>query len=452
MSIAVEAALRGEKIIWGAPIYDQARVAYDETRKAVADIATANISRMTWDFPTGGQILYRSLDNPDSVRGHTAHGVVVDEAADVSPIAWNESLRPMLIDTKGWAWIIGTPKGMNWFHQGWADALSREDSMAMQAPTLGCRIVGTTLVREPHPLENPEISFDEMLHLYRTMPEAAFRQEILAEFITSEGAVFRGVDEVLIHDVPLPKEHLGHIIVAGVDWGQQNDYTAISVFCASCKREVFLDRFNKIDWHFQRSRLIETIRQWNVRDVLCELNSIGSPNLEALRREMYEAPGAKPTLRGFQTTMKSKGDIIKALSLAIEKKNAFFLADEIAKLELLSYEMTLTEHGNARYSAPENRHDDSVIARALAFDAAKRWYNVQPTIDEKIESDLPLTWKSAYLNELTSKDPVLAQRYYDARRSTVADIRETLLNKGRPPSRYDADPDNESGGASWNDV
>ena len=84
MSVAVEAALAGQKIIWGAPVYDQARVAFDETRRAVGDIATPNLSRVTWDFPmTGGQIIFRSLDNPDNVRGHTADGVVIDEAAEL---------------------------------------------------------------------------------------------------------------------------------------------------------------------------------------------------------------------------------------------------------------------------------------------------------------------------------------------------------------------------------
>lgn len=454
MSVAVEAALAGQKIIWGAPVYDQARVAFDETRRAVGDIATPNLSRVTWDFPmTGGQIIFRSLDNPDNVRGHTADGVVIDEAADVSPVAWHESLRPMLIDTGGWAWIIGTPKGLNWFHEGFRNALSRDDSMAMSAPTLGAAIEGGKLVRKPHPLENPNVPWSEVEHLFNTMPERSFRQEILAEFLSSDGAVFRGVDQILIHDTPYPREHAGHLTVAGVDWGQQNDFTAISVFCCTCKREVFLDRFNKIDWHFQRGRLLSIIQDWQVRDTLCEINSIGSPNLEALQREApIEISGkVKPVIRGFQTTMRSKGDIIRALSLAIEKKTAYFLYDEIAKYELISYEATISEAGNTKYSAVEGSHDDTVIARALALNAAEKYWVIRPTLTEAINKELPATWQDAYLDKLNSQDPVMAQYYYDARRATYEEIKTEKLNKRRPSVDYSGDPDMGAGRDGWSE-
>ncbi|MES2169896.1 MAG: hypothetical protein V4479_04140 [Actinomycetota bacterium] len=38
------------------------------------------------------------------------------------------------------------------------------------APTLGARIVDGVLVREPHPLENPDIPFSELEDLFRSMP------------------------------------------------------------------------------------------------------------------------------------------------------------------------------------------------------------------------------------------------------------------------------------------
>ncbi len=46
--------------------------------------------------------------------GETADGVIIDECADVVEPAWYEVLRPMLVDTGGWLWAIGTPKGRNW--------------------------------------------------------------------------------------------------------------------------------------------------------------------------------------------------------------------------------------------------------------------------------------------------------------------------------------------------
>ena len=111
----VEAANSGGQYMWTAPTYDQVRTGWLETKRAAGDAADFNISTMTVTFPGGGSIIYRSLDDPDNARGKTAHGVVIDECADVQEAAWYEVLRPMLIDTNGWAWGIGTPKGQKWF-------------------------------------------------------------------------------------------------------------------------------------------------------------------------------------------------------------------------------------------------------------------------------------------------------------------------------------------------
>jgi phage terminase large subunit len=44
-------------------------------------------------------------------------GLVMDEAADVSPRVFNEILRPALSDRQGWCVWIGTPKGQNDFYE-----------------------------------------------------------------------------------------------------------------------------------------------------------------------------------------------------------------------------------------------------------------------------------------------------------------------------------------------
>jgi phage terminase large subunit len=164
MAIAVEsAALLHQRVIWGAPTYDQVRVGWEETRHAAGQVAKFNQAQMSVTFPGGGSILFRSLDNPDNARGHTADGVVVDEAGDVAERAWYEVLRPMMLDTGGWAWLVGTPKGRNWFWREFTQAEDRPDTAAFSAPTLGVAITEAGLIRQPHPLallsrEIPSIS------------------------------------------------------------------------------------------------------------------------------------------------------------------------------------------------------------------------------------------------------------------------------------------------------
>lgn len=195
MAIAVERAAQGQRIVWGAPVYDQVRVGWDEAKRAAGNVAQFNTSRMTATFPGGGQLVYRSLDDPDNARGHTADGVIIDEAADVLPQAWREVLRQMLIDTGGWALIGGTPKGFNWLYQECELAKLRDDSAFFQAPTVGYQVDEAGAIhRQPHPLENPEIAWPEIVQLWDStcplLPDGTrdltnayiFHQEIGAQF------------------------------------------------------------------------------------------------------------------------------------------------------------------------------------------------------------------------------------------------------------------------------
>lgn len=53
--------------------------------------------------------------DPDSLRGMTLDGVVIDEVAQMKTEAWEEVILPMLAAKSAWALFIGTPKGVNLF-------------------------------------------------------------------------------------------------------------------------------------------------------------------------------------------------------------------------------------------------------------------------------------------------------------------------------------------------
>lgn len=364
MTIAVEAALKKIPVIWGAPTFDQVRVGWNESRAALSNIADFKQSTMTCTLPTGGAIIYRSLDDPDNARGHTAGLVIIDEAGDVKEQAWYEVLRPMLIDTDGGAWLSGTPKGRNWFWREWLAAKSREDSISWQIPTLGCTVVNGELKRQPHPYENPDIPYSEIEQIWQTTPERTFRQEILAEFIEGQGQVFRNINACLHAPKDAkPDQHSSHRIVAGLDWAKSQDFTFTSLVCADCKMEVAKDRFNQIDYHFQRDRLKALYQKWNVVHIEGESNSIGEPNLEELRRDGLP-------IVGFQTTAQSKAPLIESLALAFEREECQWLDDPICTGELEAYELKMSVATNRpTYSAPTGMNDDTVMGRALAWRA-----------------------------------------------------------------------------------
>ncbi len=358
MSICAEAAAARQAWLWGAPTYDQVRIAWEETQRAAASVAEFRKSEMTAAFPGGGQIRYRSLDDPDNARGWTADGVVVDEAADVPEAAWYEVLRPMLLDTGGESWCIGTPKGQNWFWRECVQAADRPDSRFWNAPTLGVEITGRGLERTPHPLENPNIAFEEIVSLFQTLPERAFRQEILAEFIEEAGGVFRGVRAAVdAGRSENGKPQAGRTYAAGVDLARVQDWTVLTVL-DDRRRQVYHERFNQISWERQVARIVAAARYWNA-GVWLDSTGLGDPIFEALRR-------ADLRVSGYQFSNNSKEALIDALAMGIEQGQVRLMDIPAQTTELLAYQYELTPSRNVRMNAPEGMHDDCVIALALA--------------------------------------------------------------------------------------
>ena len=356
MAIMVEAAVRGGQYLWGAPTFDQVRVAWDETRHAVGGHAVFHQQRMEATFRAGGVIRFRSLDDPDNARGHTADGVVIDECADVNERAWYEVLRPMLIDTGGWAWLIGTPRGRNWFYREFVAAGERPDSVSFRAPTLGVAIRDGALVREPHPLENPHVPFEEIERLWRMLPERTFRQEILAEFVEDGGGVFRRVREA-VGDVEPSGQY-----VFGVDWGRSEDWTVITVIDVQRRAVVAIDRFNQIDYALQTNRLKALAERYRPDAIITEVNAMGQPIIEQLQRDGLP-------VRAFTTTNATKAQIIESLALAFERGLITIPNDPVLIEELTAYEMSRLPSGMVRYAAPSGLHDDCVMSLALAWSA-----------------------------------------------------------------------------------
>jgi len=358
MAVVVEAALSGQQVIWGAPTYDQVRVCWDETRHACGNIGQFSESRMEVGIGKG-RIIYRSLDDPDNARGHTADGLVIDEGGYVSEAAWYEVLRPMLMDTGGWSWVIGTPHGRTWFWREWIAAADRSDSMAWQAPTLGVEITAAGLVRKPHPLENPHVSFAEIQRMYETLPEHTFRQEILAEAIEETGGVFRRVVEAATA-IPQERSIYEHQYVIGVDWGRSVDFTVFSVADLTTREIVYIDRSNQVEYAMQRGRLGALYERFHPITIIPESNSIGEPIIEQLRRDGLP-------VQPFTTTNASKAAIIDGLALAFERGDIRIIPDPTLVSELQAYEAERLPSGLTRYSAPEGMHDDTVMATALAW-------------------------------------------------------------------------------------
>ncbi len=291
-------------------------------------------------------VAIRSADNPDSLRGEGLDYVVLDEAAYIAPEAWSEAIRPALSDRLGKALFISTPRGRNFFWDLYRRGGVEPDWASFTYPTSA----------------NPYIQPSEIEAARAELPEIIFNQEYLADFVDSEGAVFRRIRDAAILQ-PLEQPLEGHQYSAGVDVAAAVDYTVITVLDVNTREMVALDRFNRVDYPVLEDRLLATYRKWHLDGMVVESNSIGAPVIDHLREHDIN-------IIPFTTTNTSKHDIIQRLQSAFEHGLIHIIDNPILVGELLSYESKRTPSGNYTYSAPEGQHDDCVMSLAFA------WYSI----------------------------------------------------------------------------
>jgi len=343
-------AATGKPVAYFAPTYKMLSDYWRETAAALFPILDkTNVQEKRLQLIGGGSIDMWSLDEPNAARGRKYAHIAIDEAAMIPRLqeAWQEVLRPTLADFEGTADFYSTPKGRNFFWQLWQRGQDPEqtDWMSWQMPTSA----------------NPYIKASEIEAARLELPERVFSQEFLAQFLEDGGSVFRRIMEAA---TALPVTPYAGSFVAGLDWAKDNDFTVMTVIDANTGRMVDYDRFNQVDWSIQRGRVKALADKWRVQSILAEGNSIGGPNIEALRK----VDGLP--VREFTTTNKSKAEIIEALVLAFERGDIEIFNEPVLVGELQAFEATRLPSGMTRYAAPEGMHDDFVMSLALAFWAA----------------------------------------------------------------------------------
>lgn len=379
-------ALDGYPVAWFSPFYKMLDPVWREVLDLTEPIQEqVSVQNKMIKLITGGVIDFWSLDDPNAARGRKYARVIVDEAAMVKNLsgAWQEVLRATLADYRGDAWFLSTPKGMNFFKLMFSWGQSKDPKhhewMSWQMPTS----------------VNPSIHPDEIEAARLSLPERIFGQEYLAEFLDTEGAVFRGVMEASEgwqeQAAPIP----GHEYAMGVDWGKLNDYTVITVMDTTSKTVAAMRRFNQINYSIQLERMKELVYRFNPTVIMPERNSIGEPLIERMRDE-FDWPVVP-----FTMTNASKQLVIDRLSMAIETRDIGIPDNDDLLSELLAFEAERLPSGLLRYGAPEGMHDDCVISLALAWQAINStpaWFSFMNADREAQEKRIEATMRSAPLH------------------------------------------------------
>lgn len=351
-ALCLAVALDGGRAWWIAPSYKVGRVGWRLVRRLAQQIPGTAIleTDKRVDFPGGGSIEVRSADDPDSLRGEGLDFAVLDECAFMSERAWMEAVYPSLMDKRGRALFISTPKGRNWFWRLYQRGQDRGAWPDWASWSFSSR-------------SNPYLLPAEIDQLADGLPERVRLQEIDAQFLEDGGGVFRKVLDAVRGDT-LDTGLPGHRYVIGVDWARIRDFTVFAVCDTQERRCVRVDRMGGVEYAHQIMRLKEAHRRFPGQ-IVAERNSMGDPLVEQMRREGLP-------IQPWDTTNASKAQAVDALSLAFERGEIGIPDDPVLIAELQAYESERLPGGLIRYSAPEGMHDDCVVALMLAWQGCQR--------------------------------------------------------------------------------
>ena len=345
--------------------------------------------RMVIFFKSGSQLIFDGTDkNPNKHRGGDGKGYVIDELDDHKPDLFPMIIRPVVEFNKGFAVLSGTPQGMRQLHdfylagqdplrpQWWSRILSADNSFNSDGSRL---------------LTDEQLTDIEKDYRAEGKP-GAFRQEYYCDFVQGENTVFRRVVECTfdIHGQKLEEKQPepGRYYLIGADPAITSDYWANSVLDLHTMEEVYLERFQPNSTELGVSKTEALARRFNNATVRVDSAGIGTPIVS-----MLEARGlsVEPLNTGV-----NKERLITNMQSINDALTVRFLPDPIGMGEMRDYTFNrLRVTGRYQFSAPEGKHDDTVIARALVC-----WELPQP---------LPLPNQPGALNDMR-------QAFYEQRK------------------------------------
>ena len=334
------------KILWVSPVYAQTSKVQKELYNAIQGsgiVKTCNMSSNEMQLKNGTEIIFRSAERYDNIRGGTYDYAIIDEAAFMRDEAWKEAIRPTLLVRGKKVLFISTPKGRNWFYELFQLGLSEDHPNYMS-------YTGSSY-------DTPYIAKEEIEDAKRTLPEAVFRQEYMAEFIEGGGEVFSDLDRNTFQ-----KWDQGQgPYYAGCDIARASDYTVMTVQDRT-GRVVEVYRKNGTSWSQMVDEMIGIAKKWNA-SVLVEENGVGSPIFELLKSKW-------PNTHPWITSSKSKQEIIEGLILDFNEGVVKIPSKELFpvlyhELQVFTYDYN-PKTRSIRYGHPDGMNDDSVISLAIS--------------------------------------------------------------------------------------
>lgn len=316
-------------------------------------IKSTNSQRLSIKFFNDSEVLFKSAEQKESLRGYTVKNggvLVLDEAAYIKDDVFY-LVQPFVNVSRAPIILTSTPRFKSgFFYDFYKEGLEENDTVFSYDWSRG--------------YDMSEFITDEMLERIRKkIPVSQYMTEYMAEFLDLESSVFGDFSQVFNDN---PNKELENYV--GIDWGSGSgkDYTSITVLNSN-KEMVDLVYFNDKDSTQTIDEIIKVLKQYSPKKTLVEKNSIGAVYFDLLKKRA----GRDFIISSFNTTNDSKYKLVSRFQVLLNNKEISLLKDDELINELIHYQTKPSGTGKPTFNAENGFHDDLIFSTMLSIEASK---------------------------------------------------------------------------------
>ena len=335
-------------------------------------VKAANGSDLTIEGINGSTLTFFSSESGASLRGLTFNYLILDEFAffkmeqtDGTHL-WNDILFPTIKVNGKKVLFVSTPLGKdNIFYEMYLRGLSDEFP---KYHSIKKTIYDDGLLDE-----------EGIEEIRKQIPELSFKQEFECQFLDSSLTFFQGFEKCF--------NNISH--------KYNKSWIGIDLSCNGTDRTVVtkLNELNEVEQFNINGTLDEKYKKIadiinstkNLQTALVEINGIGSPMLNEIRKLVKD----KRKLKEWTTNNSSKERIISNLAVAISNETITF---DIENKELYSefgtFVSNYTKSGHLQLAALNGHHDDYVLSLAIAFESKNSYKPIERNNYQVLENSL----------------------------------------------------------------
>jgi len=334
-------------------------------------------SQRNVNLRNGSRIMFRHLEELNNLQNLNLGWYFIEQAEELPSdkeffLLWGRLRRQLNPSAKfldlglplHTGFITANVKGSNWIKSLWKDN-PKEDFSLNEAITF----------------DNADIlpaDYLKNLEVLKTIKPDIYKRFVLNDWgIEATGKIFKVQFIQVCLGGKLEDSIQRQRYVQGSDLAKHSDWAVnIVLKVGNPNQVVFFDRFQKVRWTSKsldedsvKTRILKTSNKYNNALTVPDSTGVGDPVVEELQSDGLNVYREQKKDRdGFVFTSTSKEQLIDNLVLGIETKD-ILIPPECTILidELKDFESEETAAGNVRYSAPQGKNDDCVIALALAY-------------------------------------------------------------------------------------